>query len=65
MGSIPGWGTKIPLAAERLSLHVTTTEPASSRVHMPQRETPKATTTEPASSRAHVPQRETPKGHDY
>ena len=46
MGSIPGWGTKIPLAAERLSLHVTTTEPASSRVHMPQRETPKATTTE-------------------
>ena len=30
-GSIPSWGTKIPQAAEHLSLHATTTEPAHSR----------------------------------
>ena len=28
MGLIPGWGTKIPHAAEQLSLHSTTREPA-------------------------------------
>ena len=28
VGSIPGWGTKIPHAAEQLSLHSTTREPA-------------------------------------
>ena len=27
-GSIPGWGTEIPHAAEQLSLHATTREPA-------------------------------------
>ena len=27
MGSIPGWGTKIPQVSEELSLRATTTEP--------------------------------------
>ena len=31
-GLIPSWGTKIPQAAEHLSLHATTTEPAHSRL---------------------------------
>ena len=44
MDSIPGQGTKIPLAVEQLSLHVVTTEP----------------TTEPAHSEARVPHLESP-----
>ena len=38
VGSIPGWGTKIPYAAGELSLHTTTTEFAhlSERARVPQ-----------------------------
>ena len=38
VGSVPGWGTKIPHAAEQLSPHPTTTEPACSRACMLQLE---------------------------
>ena len=36
VGLIPGRGTKIPHAAEQLSLHAATTEPACSGVRAPQ-----------------------------
>ena len=52
MGSIPGWGTKIPHVAGQLSPHTTTTE----RARMPQ-------TTEPMRSGAHVPQLERENPH--
>ena len=38
VGSIPGWGTKIPQASEDLSLHVTAIEPGHSGGHPPQLE---------------------------
>ena len=37
-GLICGWGTKIPQAAEQLSLLTTTTEPKSSSILLPQLE---------------------------
>ena len=33
MGSLPGWGTKIPQAAEQLSLQTTPSEPLEPRCH--------------------------------
>ena len=38
VGSISGWGTKIPHAAGQLSPCATTTEPAHSRAHAPKLE---------------------------
>ena len=38
VGSIPGWGTKIPHAVEQLSPWATTTEPKCSGVHALQQE---------------------------
>ena len=38
MGSIPGWGTKIPNAAGQLSPHTATTEPMHSGARAPQLE---------------------------
>ena len=43
MGLLPGWGTKIPQAAEQLSLQ-TAAEPAHFGVHVPQQESPHAAT---------------------
>ena len=40
VGSIPGWGTKLPHAVEQLNLHVTTTEPACSGAQVPQLPSP-------------------------
>ena len=37
MGSIPGWGIKIPCASRQLSLHVATTDPTLSSACTPQR----------------------------
>ena len=53
MGSIPGWGTKIPHAGEELSPRDTTTELAhlNKRAHVPP-------TTEPTLPAAHTPQLE-------
>ena len=50
VGSIPGWGTKIPHATGQLSLHATTTELArlNERAHVLQ-------TTEPMRPGAHAP----------
>ena len=56
VGSIPGWGTKMPHAAGQLSPRAATTEPAHSRAHMPQLESLCAITTEPMCSGALVPQ---------
>ena len=55
MGSIPGWGTKIPHAVGQLSPCTTTTEPAllNWRAHMPQ-------TTEPTCSGARASQLQSP-----
>ena len=45
VGSITGWGTKIPHAAGQLSPRTTTTEPSHSGAHAPQLEkSPCATT---------------------
>ena len=46
VGSVPGWGTKIPHAAEHLSPCATATELVLSRAHVPQLESFHATTTE-------------------
>ena len=40
IGSIPGWGTKIPHAMEQLSLPAATTEPRCSGTHVTQLESP-------------------------
>ena len=48
MGSIPGWGTKIPHAAGHLGPGATTTEPMCSGARAPQLESLRAATTEPA-----------------
>ena len=48
MGSIPGWGTKIPHAEEQLSLGPAVTEPTCSRTCKPQLEGPCAATKDPA-----------------
>ena len=45
MGLLPGRGTKIPQAAEQLSLQTTTAEPAHFGVHAPHLESPHAATT--------------------
>ena len=44
VGSIPGWGTKVPHATGQLSLHATTTEPTRSRACEPQLERSPRTT---------------------
>ena len=36
IGSVPGWGTKIPHAVEQLSLPATATEPRCSGTHVTQ-----------------------------
>ena len=45
-GSIPGQGTKIPRAMGQLSPRATTTDPAHSGAHAPQRESLSAAATE-------------------
>ena len=55
-GSIPGWGTKIPLAAGQLRPRPATTEPARSGAHAPQLERSPQT----ATREARVPQRRIP-----
>ena len=56
VGSIPGWGTKIPHAAEQLSPCATTTELVLSGAHVPQLESVHATTTEAHKLADQVPQ---------
>ena len=60
MGSIPGWGTKIPYAAGQLSLCVTPTELEHSGTHAPQLQS--LSNQRPGHSwRAHMPQQKTPR----
>ena len=47
VGWIPGQGTKIPHAAEQLSLYTTTTEPMNSGAHAPQLDSRWATVKDP------------------
>ena len=57
VGSIPGQGTKIPHAAEQLSLHMAATEPACSGAHVPQWEsTCCSKTSQVTQGRSHMPQ---------
>ena len=46
--TVPGWGTKIPHAAEQLGPHALTTEPVHSGACLPRRESPWASTKDPA-----------------
>ena len=61
VGSIPGWGTKIPHAVGQLSLCATTTEPACAKARVPQLESLQAATTEPMCSGARMPQLGSPR----
>ena len=56
VGSIPGQGTKIPHAAEQLSLHIAATEPVCSGAHVPQLELTCSKRSQVTQGQSHMPQ---------